>query len=35
VRFIAKALLCPYYRAEWLEVNVSLLTKGVWGGVVG
>ena len=28
VRFIAKALLCPYYRAEWLEVNINLLAAG-------
>jgi hypothetical protein len=28
VRFIAKALLCPYYRAEWLEVNVNVLNAG-------
>jgi hypothetical protein len=28
VRFIAKALLCPYYRAEWLEVNVNMLAAG-------
>lgn len=30
VRFIAKALLCPYYRAEWLEVNIGMLQAGGW-----
>lgn len=34
VRFIAKALLCPYYRAEWLEVNVNLLAVAGQGGHV-
>lgn len=32
VRFIAKALLCPYYRAEWLEVNVNLINLAVQAG---
>ena len=31
VRFIAKALLCPYYRAEWLEVNAGYLAAAAPG----
>lgn len=27
VRFIAKALLCPYYRPEWLEANSGKLLQ--------
>lgn len=32
VRFIAKALLCPYYRSEWLEVNTNRLLTAAAAG---
>lgn len=32
VRFIAKALLCPYYRSEWLEANAEYLAASQRSG---